>query len=1291
MQNSFLGGEWSPRNQGKSDEAAYYTAMNLCLNYVPTDEGAATRRGGFRLSAEARANIASLISFYTAGGVSYQCELTDLVMRFHTTGVVVDSLPRIKVASISTATPAVVKTASANGFSSNQTVIFNDLGPETGPLLYQRQYKITVLTSTTFSIAHTGSLGTGPVDGSVFSGLALTSEVVSKIREETTPYLAAQLSDIRHTEEADNLYLFHQSHEPQILDGPLLTLTEQSFSDGPFFALNKSATTLAFSALTGSVTVTASAALFTLVTDVGRHIRVNTGTVAAPSWSWLKITAVGSTTSATATVSGDDLAVGTATALWRLGVYSDTTGWPKHGVVHEGRLWLIADHIPGRVDGSVPFDFFNFSPTSADGTVPDSAGVSGTVAGIGRKNFRWLKVSDDGLLAGSDSAEWLVRASALDDPITGFTLQIRRQTKYGSADVLPVEAGRNTLFVQSLGRALIEYRKDGAKYDGNDIARTGRHLTSAGITQLAYSAIPTPIIWGLRSDQRLIGVTYRNDLEGKQTGWHQHNIAWADDPFDTDELAQQRHVYANALGPVLDISVAPFSDFETTRNDTLWAVVLRNGQACVEYMTELFNESLGPNEAFHVDSGNVYKREDLGATWVNISGNTYRFYGLDRLIGDTVDISYRGVCQTPIVVAADGTADVTLAVELDAVASAYETSTRAQIGIGGLTFSSLFVSEARSATPNTVGDPCAQSVITVGEDLNRYYVRGGIGGVGGDDGTVLIYDADTGTVTVAKTEVTLDSEGNAAGITPSPDNGVGLSGAVAVTIPETPYIIIIIGGASGVDSSKMVLYYKMDSGSLLTLVGGFSVSEDDLSVQASPPDAFGNSLEAAGWAPIGSGDPGSNNNFPYKHPVVLGWFGEARSTLIVVPSINWIISNTATNITDTDPWADDMEKPLSLTDFGANIFNVQDGPEAGALKSSGFSLPIAGGSGSYFCMMFYTGDLIAHDAGTETVTNTFLDTHATTYLTGLISAVRLTTRLSTSLDTTLESAIGLSASYGSTIVDFHARFENSDGTAAFPFPDEGLDFDGVAGVTNENYSCNPTVYPSDLTDPDAPHFLFFYRTYRKAGDRDKGGVRIFKWDPKTLKATFLDFKKGQIFTLTTDVAAGTEIIQGNVQWDRATNQMTLLLKSSEAGADAHIVAEFGTFDPVTETITVTAEGHVDAVAGLNYASRGQLLRPDLNSGVQNGPALGKKRRTDRFNVLVDRSGGMNFGTKFEDLILLPFGEIDSVGRRPLFSGVTDIRSLQDTYSFDSMMIFEQTKPETGTIVAIAGHISVNDI
>ena len=76
-QNSFLGGEWSPQMQGRFDRPDYRTGMNLCLNIIPIEEGAAPRRSGTRLGGVTRSGNYGVLREYNVDQEQpYDLELT---------------------------------------------------------------------------------------------------------------------------------------------------------------------------------------------------------------------------------------------------------------------------------------------------------------------------------------------------------------------------------------------------------------------------------------------------------------------------------------------------------------------------------------------------------------------------------------------------------------------------------------------------------------------------------------------------------------------------------------------------------------------------------------------------------------------------------------------------------------------------------------------------------------------------------------------------------------------------------------------------------------------------------------------------------------------------------------------------------------------------------------------------------------------------------------------------------------------------------------------------------------
>lgn len=526
VQTSFLGGEWSPASSGRSDSKRYDTAMARSLNGFPTEEGSWTRRSGFKFVAMTKAGSAArLIPFEYSETDAYQIEAGGGYMRFVSDYAMVTN-DAVVVSSISTATPAVVTTSSAHGFTSNKYCLFDTLVG--GHLLRNRQFIVQVLTSTTFSIADPIL---GSMDGTTLTDF--TSANVAQIHEVTTTYTAADVLELGYAQEENELLLFHAERNVHTLNRDstspdVFSITEADLIDGPYMDDNVTSTTLTPGGTSGSISITASSTTGInggdgfQTTDVGRLVRIQDS---AGNWTWVEFTGHSSTTIMTALIKGAALADTTARTTWRLGLYSNTTGFPKFGVFHENRLWLAGVQV-NRLDASKSALRFDFSPTSADGTVADDNAVAVVVNSQVKNDVTWLATDERGLLAGTLGGEWLVRASTLDDPIAPTNIQARQVSEYGGARVRPVRAGTSLVFAHKRKRKLHEmarFEGQGGFYAPN-LSEASRHLTKTGIDELAYQSMPTPIIWGRRDDGHLIGLSYKRDPDQFYAAAHEHII-----------------------------------------------------------------------------------------------------------------------------------------------------------------------------------------------------------------------------------------------------------------------------------------------------------------------------------------------------------------------------------------------------------------------------------------------------------------------------------------------------------------------------------------------------------------------------------------------------------------------------------------------------------------------------------------------------------------------------------------------------------------------------------------------
>lgn len=217
-------------------------------------------------------------------------------------------------------------------------------------------------------------------------------------------------------------------------------------------------------------------------------------------WTWGAITGRTDDYTAEVTIKGAPLGSSNPVYEWRFGVFSDTTGWPTCGAYHEGRIWLAGLNA-NRLDGGVPNQGYNFTPTAPDGTVADNNAISYTLNSRETETIQSVQSIEGALIAFTSESEWQVMASSLNDPLTPTSIQAHRTTNYSSAPSEVIALPTSLCLIQNGGRRMLEYRSflDIASYQARmnaiDLTKRCQHLTSGGILSHAYQSLPQPIIW----------------------------------------------------------------------------------------------------------------------------------------------------------------------------------------------------------------------------------------------------------------------------------------------------------------------------------------------------------------------------------------------------------------------------------------------------------------------------------------------------------------------------------------------------------------------------------------------------------------------------------------------------------------------------------------------------------------------------------------------------------------------------------------------------------------------------
>ena len=267
-------------------------------------------------------------------------------------------------------------------------------------------------------------------------------------------------------------------------------------------------------------------------------------------------------------------------------------------------------------------DYTNFTVGTAD----DDALIY-TIASNQSNAIRFLS-STAVLTVGTSGGEYVLTSTS-DGPITPTTTLIRKYSNYGSAKITPVQVADVTLFVQRGNRKMREFKFVGnvnvGGYSAPDMTILAEHITNGGIVDMAYQQEPDSIVWIVRDDGTLVGMTYRREEE--VVAWHKHVIGGE---------------FSGGQAVVESIATLPTD----TGEDELFMIVKRTINSVTRRYIEkmnVFDFGSDTTTAFFVDSGLQYS-----------GGATTSLSGLYHLEGETLQVLANGAAHPDKAVASGG-------------------------------------------------------------------------------------------------------------------------------------------------------------------------------------------------------------------------------------------------------------------------------------------------------------------------------------------------------------------------------------------------------------------------------------------------------------------------------------------------------------------------------------------------------------------------------------------------------------------------------------------------------------
>ncbi len=289
----------------------------------------------------------------------------------------------------------------------------------------------------------------------------------------------------------------------------------------------------------------------------------------------VEIITVDDARSATATVETDFALVNTdATFRWSEGAWCTKNGFPGSICFFQERLVFGGSKTqPDTIWASQTDDWSDFL---FDGLA--TSALNFTIASDQVNQIQWL-VGHTSILIGTTGAEWKLKGQ--DGPLTFDNFDVSRQSTNGSAKVQPVVVNSNLIYAQRNAETI--YQQQFAFERDNwlsvDMSLIAEHITDGGITEMAYQRTPRNILWLVRSDGTLLGVTLEESQ--KVIGWYRYT-------FD---------------GDCESVAVIP-----GTGEDQVWVIIKRTIDGTVTRYVEQFQpiEYENQEDGFFVDSGLIF-------------------------------------------------------------------------------------------------------------------------------------------------------------------------------------------------------------------------------------------------------------------------------------------------------------------------------------------------------------------------------------------------------------------------------------------------------------------------------------------------------------------------------------------------------------------------------------------------------------------------------------------------------------------------------------------------------------
>lgn len=269
-------------------------------------------------------------------------------------------------------------------------------------------------------------------------------------------------------------------------------------------------------------------------------------------------------------------------------------------------------------------DYSNFDvhqPTEDDDAITASIAAN-------QANIIEHLVSVNELLVLTSGGAWVIGSGSTSTAISPTAISAQPQVFVGASSVQPLVIGYDILYCEAEGSHVrdLSYNYYAQIYLGDDKSLLAQSLIDGyTIVDWTYARSPFDLVWAIRNDGTLLGLTYMKEQD--VYAWHQH---------------------ATVNGGFASVACVPENTFGIEEDAVYFSVnrTINGQQVC--YIERLHSRLFGPGNSNPALAWFV----DCGLQYSGVSTN--QITGLSHLVGQTVSALVDGVPHTGLTVSGGG-------------------------------------------------------------------------------------------------------------------------------------------------------------------------------------------------------------------------------------------------------------------------------------------------------------------------------------------------------------------------------------------------------------------------------------------------------------------------------------------------------------------------------------------------------------------------------------------------------------------------------------------------------------